>query len=140
MSAFLCERYWLPPADYPHCSDVFRTLGISGSDCDDFMELFAATFNVDLAEFIWPKFHLSESEAQDVRRVLRPFMRLAGLKTQPLNRDLIPISIEHLLAVAEHGEWFDPQETNEKPVRLSRGLTRFHARLRAGGVPKTQRR
>lgn len=142
MQHFLCERYWLPATDFPNCPDIFHALGISGSDCHDFMELYSNLFAVDLSDFIWPKFHLSESESQDVRRVLRPVMRLAGLKTQPLNRDLIAISIDHLLQVAAHGLWFDPADVapSERAAGMGRSLTRFSARLRAGGVPKTPRR
>lgn len=140
---FLCTRYWLPLVDYPLCGDIFDALGMTGSDCHDFMENFAVAFNVDLSDYIWPKYHLSESEAQDVRAVLRPLMRFAGLKTKPLNRDLVPISIDHLLQVAEHGRWIDPAGRNadgEGRVGLSRNLTRFGAKLRAGGVPKTRGR
>jgi len=143
MRRFLCGRYWLPPTDYPLCADVFSALGLVGSDCHDFMEGFSVTFNVDLADYVWPNYHLSESEAQDVRSVLRPLMRLAGLTTRPLDRDLIPISIDHLLQVARSGRWSDPQGGNaegETRLSVSRSFTRFSARLRAGGVPRTHSR
>lgn len=140
---FLCERYWLPRTEFPLCADLFSALGLVGSDCHDFMEAFALVFNVDLADFVWPSYHLSESEAQDVKAVLRPLMRFAGLKTQPLNRDLIPISIDHLTEVARRGRWFDPEGKNaagETRIGMSRSLTRFGARLRAGGVPRKHSR
>ena len=142
LQRFLCARYWLPAADFPLCGDVFSALGLSGDDCHDFMENFAVIFNVDLSEYVWPRFHLSESEAQDVRTVLRPLMRMAGLKTQPLNRDLVPISIDHLLYVAQTGRWVEPEidEMSDTPTGLSRSIQRFSSRLRAGGVPRRQRR
>jgi len=139
MRGFLCARYWLPETDFPLCGDIFHALGISGDDCHDFMDNFSLEFKVDLTEYIWPNYHLSESEAQDVRSVLRPLMRLAGLKTQPLNRDLRPISIDHLLHVAELGHWVDPTaDSTAEHVGISRNFSRFGAKLRAGGVPKRQ--
>ena len=140
---FLCARYWLPEADFPLCGNVFSALGLTGDDCHEFMENFAVVFNVDLSDYVWPLYHLSESEAQDVRAVLRPLMRLAGLKTQPLNRDLVPISIDHLLTVAQSGHWTEPtQEATDGDVRvgISRNLSRFGSRLKAGGVPRRQSR
>jgi|GEM_PF-1156838 len=140
---FLCERYWLPVTDYPLCGDVFTALGITGDDCHEFMENFSLSFNVDLTDFVWPRYHLSEAEAQDVRALLRPLLRLAGLKMQPMNRDLIPISIDHLQLVAELGRWVDPDPHAEGGLRragLSRSLSRFSARLKAGGIPRTHSR
>lgn len=140
---FLCSRYWLPAADFPLCGDVFSALGLSGDDCHDFMENFAVIFNVDLSDYVWPRFHLSESEAQDVRAVLRPLMRMAGLKTQPLNRDLVPISIDHLLHVAEAGRWLEPTALTgdgDGRVSVGRSISRFGSRLRAGGVPRRPNR
>jgi len=141
---FLCERYWLPEHDYPLCNDLFHALGLTGDDCHEFMNDFSALFSVDLSDYVWPKFHLGEEEAQDVRSALRPLMRLAGLKTQPLNRDLIPISIDHLIRVARARRWIDPDpaeaETDAPSTSLSRSLQRFSARLRAGGIPRRPRR
>lgn len=140
---FLCARYWLPEADFPLCGNVFSALGLTGDDCHEFMENFAVIFNVDLSDYVWPQYHLSESEAQDVRAVLRPLMRLAGLKTRPLNRDLVPISIDHLLTVARAGHWSEPAGSagdGEPRVGLSRNFSRFGSRLRAGGVPRRQSR
>lgn len=142
LKMFLCERYWLPATDFPHCTDVFHALGMTGDDCHEFMNDFAELFSVDLTDYVWPKFHLGEDEALDVRSALRPLMRLAGLKTQPLNRDLVPVSIEHLERVAELGRWIDPDPTEFSGVDggLGRTLTRFSARLRAGGVPRNRGR
>lgn len=140
---FLCSRYWLPEADFPLCGDIFAALGLTGDDCHEFMENFAVVFNVDLSDYIWPQYHLSESEAQDVRAVLRPLMRLAGLKARPLNRDLVPISIDHLLSVAEAGRWSEPTPVTadgDGRVGISRNLSRFGSRLRAGGVPRRPNR
>jgi len=142
LKKFLCERYWLPDTDYPLCVDIFHALGLTGDDCHEFMTDFSNLFSIDLTDYIWPNYHLAEDEAQDVRAALRPLMRMAGLKTQPLNRDLIPISIDHLLLVIEQRRWFDPlpAEREKSESSLSRSLARFSARLRAGGVPRTQRR
>ena len=139
---FLCERYWLPVSDFPLCGDVFHALGLSGDDCHEFMNDFAEMFKVDLADYVWPKFHLGEAEALDVRAALRPLMRMAGLKTQPLNRDLVPISIDHLQSVAKAGRWSDPQPQDQSDGEgsIGRSFSRFSARLRAGGVPRIRNR
>lgn len=141
LRVFLCERYWLPPPEFPLCGDVFRALRISGDDCQEFMNEFSEAFDIDLYEFVWPKYHLGENEALDVRAALRPLRRFAGIRTQPLDRDLIPISIEHLLQVTERGAWFDPEFPEDAPkATISMSLTRIGARLRAGGVPKRRPR
>jgi hypothetical protein len=140
LQTFLCARYWLPKADFPLCSDVFGALGLRGDDCHDFMENFSVAFSIDLTDYIWPRYHLAEEEAQDVRAVLRPFMRMAGLKTQPLNRDLVPISVDHLFQVAQRGAWFDPAAEEPQRPGLTRNISRFGARLRAGGLPRKLRR
>lgn len=142
LKTFLCVRYWLPDGDFPLCSDVFHALRMSGDDCHEFMTDFSTEFAVDLTDYVWPRYHLAEDEAMDVRAALRPLMRMAGLKTQPLNRDLVPISIDHLLYVAQTGRWVEPEidEMSDTPTGLSRSIQRFSSRLRAGGVPRRQRR
>lgn len=138
---FLCERYWLPATEHPFCQDLFHALGLKGDDCHEFMNDFAELFHVDLTDYIWPKFHLGEDEALDVRAALRPLMRFAGLKTQPLNRDLVPISIDHLRHVAQLGHWVDPDIVmNDVTGGISRSIARFSSRLKAGGVPRTRSR
>ena len=139
---FLCERYWLPSTDFPLCGDIFHALGLSGDDCHEFMNDFAEMFKVDLSDYVWPKYHLGEAEAMDVRAALRPLMRMAGLKTQPLNRDLVPISIDHLQLIAQAGRWSDPadHEATDGHGSLGRSFTRFSARLRAGGIPRIRNR
>ena len=139
---FLCERYWLPSTDFPLCGDIFHALGLSGDDCHEFMNDFAEMFKVDLSDYVWPKYHLGEAEAMDVRAALRPLMRMAGLKTQPLNRDLVPISIDHLQVVSKAGRWIDPvpQDKSDGEGSLGRSFSRFSARLRAGGVPRIRNR
>lgn len=142
LKRFLCERYWLPATDYPLCPDVFHALGLKGDDCHEFMTDFAEIFQVDLTEYVWPNYHLAEDEALDVRAALRPLMRFAGLKTQPLNRDLIPISIEHLQKVALLGRWFDAEVEEDLPLEggIGRSIARFSSRLKAGGVPRIRSR
>ena len=139
---FLCTRYWLPDGDFPLCGDVFNALRLSGDDCHEFMHDFSNEFDVDLTDYVWPQYHLAEDEAMDVRAALRPLMRMAGLKTQPLNRDLVPISIDHLLHVVQMKRWVAPSidDLAETHAGLSRSIQRFSARLRAGGVPRRQRR
>ena len=138
---FLCRRYWLPESDFPLCSDLFRALGMTGDDCHEFMNDLAETFNLDLADFVWPKYHLGESEAMDVRAALRPLRRFAGIRTQPLDRDLIPLSIDHLSQVIEHGAWFDPDVVEAADnASISQSITRLSAKLRAGGVPRRPNR
>jgi hypothetical protein len=141
LEAYLCDKYWLPRSDFPLCSDIFGALGLSGDDCHEFMNGIANTFDVDLAEFIWPKYHLGESETLDVSAAMRPLRRFIGLRAQPLDRDLTPISIDHLLHVIELGEWADPEShaAAESPS-LGRKFERMHARFRAGGVPRRRSR
>lgn len=134
---FLTQRYWLPAADYPLCGDILHALGLKGDDAQEFMTNFADAFDIDMFDFIWPKFHLGEAEAMDVRAALRPLRRFAGIRTQPMDRDLIPISIDHLAQVIERGIWFDPEPAAEaERTGVSQSITRIAARLRAGGVPK----
>lgn len=142
LKQFLCTRYWLPEADFPLCSDIFHALRITGDDCHEFMSDFSVLFEVDLTDYVWPKYHLAEAEAMDVRAALRPLMRFAGLKAQPLNRDLVPISIDHLLHIISRKRWIDPEpgEWSQTHAGLARTITRFSSRLRAGGVPRIQRR
>ncbi|MCA0424928.1 MAG: DUF1493 family protein [Proteobacteria bacterium] len=142
LKTFLCERYWLPGTDYPFCADVFHALGLTGDDCHEFMNDFSDLFQVDLTDYVWPKYHLDEEEALDVRSALRPLMRFAGLKAKPLNRDLLPLSIDHLLRVAELHRWVDPEPGDQAEVEagIGRSFARFSARLKAGGIPRRQRR
>lgn len=140
LKKFLCARYWLPESDFPLCGDVFRALGITGDDCQEFMSDLAEVFNLDLYEFVWPKFHLGENEAMDVRAALRPLRRFVGIRTQPMDRDLIPISIDHLVQVVETGVWFDPvPQVGGDQASIGQSITRIGARLRSGGIPRRQR-
>ena len=138
---FLCRRYWLPETDFPLCGDLFHALGLAGDDCHEFMNDLAETFNLDLADFIWPKYHLSESETMDVRAALRPIRRFAGIRTKPLDRDLIPISIDHLSQVISFGSWFDPERIElQEDATISQTIARLSSKLKAGGVPRRQLR
>lgn len=136
LRAFLCDRYWLAIEEFPLCSDIFSALRLSGDDCHDFMENFADAFDVDLIDYQWARYHLAEEEAQDVRAMLRPLMRLAGLKKRPVNRDLLPISIDHLLKTCNDGVWSDPEMVETEKAALARNIVRFGARLRVGGLPR----
>lgn len=141
LRTYLCDRYWLPADEFPLCEDIFRALGITGDDCHEFMGGLVDQFDLDLADFIWPKFHLGEKESLDVRAALRPLRRFAGIRTQPMDRDLIPISIDHLMKVIALKRWIDPDiEHVQTPPSLGQSFSRLTARLRAGGVPRRQSR
>lgn len=89
------EQFWgekLPSADD---EDLIARFGIDGDDAFDFMDSFAARFDVDLAEYRWYFHHGEEG------------LNLAGLFFAPPYRRVksIPITTATLLEAIQSRRW-----------------------------------
>ena len=82
----------------PLSTALYQDLGIGGDDAFELLEEIAARFGTSFKGLDWPVYFPNESEA-----MWRHWAKKLGFR-QNFKR----ITVGHLVAVVERGEWFEP--------------------------------
>lgn len=86
--------------------DLFWKAGMAGLDVISFFEEFAEQFNIDMTKWTGNEYIDESPSLKDV--VMLPKRVVHMLLGRKKDRQK-PVTIRHLVAVAETGVWFDPE-------------------------------
>ena len=84
-------------------SRVYQDLGVAGDDAWEMLRHLGDRFSVSLTDFDFSRYFPAETEAMGEHWA--KMFRL--VKPRP------PLTVEHLIAVAERKCWFEPEQTSD---------------------------
>jgi len=100
------SEFWNDDLSKLNSNDIFRSLGITGDDCEEFLSAFGDKFSVNFDKLLW-YFHYEEE-----------WGNFGGLFFSPPNKrvERIPISVKLLLDSANSGHWEIIYPAHELPA------------------------
>ena len=80
-------------------SRLYHDFSLSGDDAWEFLEAFASKYNVEMKKFNFETFFVTEGDAMWLWMI-----EIFGWR----DKKVVPVTVSHLVSVAEKGSWFDP--------------------------------